>query len=263
MKTPSGRVADTLKKLRTKLRQREKIDENKKRRQLNMFGEEPNHDNIGSDDDSTTAIQNLDELGNKAVLSEILSAILQGTLATFSCSNVSNFVTNFSIDMKIYTFPSLICFCFQVPDFIQTSFRKHEKNILKCRRSLFLPTLPKLPNLPSTSKVFTYKSNKKCASKHMYKQRGKQQLSNTMSRKNSNTAELYNCLFPKNPSANIRHEKQFVIPYLSFYLAEKTLGIRDDFVSFMYYSVHSFKMTCQVLAAQIQLDSNINKKMRC
>ena len=94
----------------------------------------------------------------------------------------------------------------------------------------------------------------------MYKQRGKEHLVVTLSRKYSNTAVLYNYLFPKNPTANIRHEKQFVIPYLAVYLAEKTLGTRDEIVSFMYYSVHSFKMTCQVLAAQIQLDSNTNRK---
>ena len=94
----------------------------------------------------------------------------------------------------------------------------------------------------------------------MYKQRGKEHLVITLSKKYSNTAVLYNYLFPKNPTANIRHEKQFVIPYLAVYLAEKALGTRDEIVSFMYYSVHSFKMTCQVLAAQIQLDSNTNRK---
>ena len=51
------------------------------RKILDMFGEEPSNDDIGNHEDSTVTIHNLDELGNKTVLSEIRSY----RVSKFSC----------------------------------------------------------------------------------------------------------------------------------------------------------------------------------
>ena len=73
LKTHSGRASDTLKKFRTKLQRKGKLAEKSEKKMFDMFGEEPNIDDIISDEDSTIAIDNLDKLGNRAVLTKIRS----------------------------------------------------------------------------------------------------------------------------------------------------------------------------------------------
>ena len=65
--TSCGRVADKLKKLRMRLRQKEKVEEK------DMFGEEPKSDDTENMEGDGITIQILDGLGNNAVLAEIRS----------------------------------------------------------------------------------------------------------------------------------------------------------------------------------------------